>query len=137
MKGRYNYKMSKQYNQSQKGDSLDVRGHDLYETPWQATRALCIEGGVSCQYLWESCYGRGAIVEEFKRQPNKSGYKWITSDVVCHDINNPPDVVKDFLSITKLDFPGVNLENYNIVTNPPFKSLLPQKFVLHRIKSSS
>lgn len=122
--------MTKQYNKSQKGDTLDKRNHDLYETPWQATRALINNINLG-SLIYEPCYGRGAIVDELNRSLHKIRLKIITSDIICHDNNNPPNVVKDFLQIKPSDFPKCQLGVYSIVTNPPFKNLLPQKFILH------
>lgn len=118
--------VAQHYIESQKADPMNERGFDLYETPWQATRALIKEIQLSkSTTIWEPCYGRGAIAREF----SNNGYKVITSDIVSYDQNNSPDFIGDFLSIKSP--PIEDTRNLVIVTNPPFGKKYPQKFINH------
>lgn len=119
-----------QYNKSVQSCSMVVRGNDFYETPWQATRSLVNNTSLN-GLIYEPCYGRGAIVDELKQSLKKNILKFITSDIICHDPNNPPNVIKDFLEIQPSDFPKNVLNNYTIVTNPPYGNKFPQKMILH------
>lgn len=96
------------------------RGHDLYETPAVAVRAL-----LQCECIplcvWEPACGPGAIVTELR----ESGRAVVAHDLV--DYGCPDSVAgRDFL-MERTAPPGVPA----IVTNPPFK--LAEEFVEHAI----
>lgn len=93
-------------------DPHEVRGHDLYETPPEATRAL-----MACERLperiWEPACGRGAIVNVLRA----AGHYVYASDLVGYGtpIGDPYVAGLDFM---KEYFPPVGIEC--IVTNPPY-----------------
>lgn len=106
---------------------LADRGHDLYETPAEMTRALidaCVLPPRSFGYIWEPCAGRGAI----SRVLQDASYT-----VCSYDIADYPgadmDIVsgRDFFAETKSP-PHCQ----TIVTNPPYS--LEDDFVRHALK---
>lgn len=95
---------------------LKERGHDLYETPPEATRAL-IRTGCLDEYrvIYEPCAGRGAISRELKA----GGWRVLSNDLIAYegadaDINSG----QDFFQVRAVDYLGYVQA---IVTNPPFK----------------
>lgn len=86
---------------------LADRGHDLYETPGCAVRAL-----LSVEWLprrvWEPACGPGSIVRELRA----AGHIVVASDIV--DYGLPGQIQRDFLA-TSIPYADT------IVTNPPFK----------------
>lgn len=68
--------------------------------------------------VWEPACGEGHISEVLK----KNGYKVVSSDL----INRGYGSVKDFLSVENTD-DWFSFEDYDIITNPPFK--LAEEFV--------
>jgi hypothetical protein len=96
------------------------RGHDLYETPPGATRALLKVENLPL-HIWDPGCGRGAIVDELRA----AGHVALGSDLVDY---GRPDCFwrRDFLLETKMPA-GCEA----IVTNPPFK--LAAEFVAHAI----
>jgi predicted RNA methylase len=86
------------------------RGHDLYETPPEATRAL-----LACERLphtlWEASCGRGAIVRVLRG----AGHDVLATDLIDYDSPDQDFSGFNFLSATRLPM-GVEA----IVQNPPF-----------------
>jgi hypothetical protein len=102
---------------------LAERGHDLYETPPEATRAL-LRRGILPRSVWEPAAGRGAISRELEA----AGISVAKTDLVAH-LGADPHIYAgvDFL-MTSTPPPGVQA----IVTNPPYK--LADEFVRHGLK---
>jgi len=100
---------------------LADRGHDLYETPIEATIAL-MRAEKLPHWIWEPAAGRGAI----------STYLSGWHAVVAHDlVNYGPHLEafgRDFLMETKRPFDWID----TIVTNPPYK--LAADFVRHGLE---
>jgi hypothetical protein len=84
------------------------RGHDLYETPAGAVRAL-LQAEALPHWVWEPAAGRGAIVSVLRN----AGHAVIASDIIRRDF--PLHFVRDFLTID-----NVPDSAEAIVTNPPF-----------------
>lgn len=99
--------------------SFTARGHDLYSTAPEATRALLKVEHLP-PWIWEPAAGRGAIVEVL----GAAGHFVIATDLIDH---GSPDVVSglDFLQTTNAPCPC-------IVTNPPYR--LANQFVAHALK---
>src|SRR5262249_23224244 len=97
------------------------RGHDLYQTPPEAVKALlCVE--TLPQYLWDPCCGRGAIVNVLRA----AGYHVIGSDLINY--GDPTHFYgRDFLKETKAP-----KHCGTIITNPPYR--LAEKFVEHALE---
>lgn len=99
--------------------ALAVRKDDFYETPAEATRALCavesFEGRV-----WEPACGRGAI----SRVLQDHSYFVVSTDLVDRQFGQPG---VDFLMETTAPS-----ECKCIVTNPPFK--LADEFIRHGLR---
>ncbi len=93
---------------------LRVRGHDLYETPACAVRALLRTGEVDRHgAIWEPCAGRGAIVCELRA----AGCTVVAHDLVAYDsADDGIETPIDFLMERKPPL-GVS----TIITNPPYK----------------
>ena len=92
---------------------LKERGHDLYETPACATRALIRTGVLNLfEHLFEPCAGRGAISRELRAEG------WL---VTAHDLMTYEGADKDIHG--GIDFFQAKrlLGIEAIVTNPPFK----------------
>ncbi len=102
------------------------RGHDLYETPECATRALlALEEFGDC--IWEPACGRGAIV----RVLEGAGHNLIASDLVDYGtclLDGDAQNVKDFL-----DFNGC-AHDADVVTNPPYDRDVLNRFVAHAVR---
>ena len=95
---------------------LKVRGHDLYETPAVAVRALLRTGELDRHSgaIWEPAAGRGAIARELRA----AGYAVVAHDLVAYDGADPGiETPIDFLMESA---PPVGVSA--IVTNPPYKS---------------
>ena len=97
--------------------ALADRGHDLYETPPVAVRAL-VEAEWLPNRIWEPACGPGAIVRELRA----TGRTVMASDLV--DYGCQGQSVQDFLSTGS---PQADC----IVTNPPFKDA--GAFVAHAL----
>lgn len=86
------------------------RGHDLYETPPEAVRAL-----LACERLphtlWEASCGRGAIVRVLRG----AGHDVLATDLVDYGSPDQDFTGFDFLTATRLPL-GVDA----IIQNPPF-----------------
>lgn len=98
------------------------RGHDLYETPPDVTRALLRNEATLGPVIWEPACGRGAMVEVLRA----AGKRVIASDIQnlgCPDAT--PGV--DFLMERRAP-EGVTA----IVTNPPY--LMADRFVRHALR---
>lgn len=111
-------------NTGNRAHSMKDRGHDEYFTPHVATVALHhFEGGL-VQPLWECASGVGNIVRPLKAL----GYQNIAkSDIQNHGL--PGSKQMDFLASKKM------LRNsVAVITNPPFHSQLPVRFVLHAME---
>jgi hypothetical protein len=103
--------------------TLAERGHDLYETPATAIRAL-LRAEPLPPVMWEPAAGRGAIVRELRA----SGRTVVASDLVAYEGADPEIIAGvDFLRVTSAPPEGAA-----IVTNPPFKIL--NRFVAHAVK---
>lgn len=87
---------------------LSMRKDDLYETPPQATHALCRAINVSGLRIWEPACGRGAISEVLKEY----GAQVLSTDLVDYGYG---ECGRDFL----LEFGPCEVDA--IITNPPFK----------------
>jgi len=101
--------------------ALSERGHDLYQTPPEATRALlAVErfDGI----IWEPACGPGAIVEVLRA----SGHRVYATDLVDYGLDDSDSGI-DFLM--EYQAPGFCVAA--IVTNPPFK--LAGEFVAHAL----
>lgn len=115
-----------------KAHPLSERGHDLYETPEVATRAL-----LRCENIphriWEPACGRGAIV----RVLTEAGHDVCASDLVQYGFPGA-HAGRDFLRESSAP------AGYEcVVTNPPFKlatefvecglRLVPRVIILARL----
>lgn len=98
---------------------LSERGHDLYETPPVATKALLRRESFQSP-IWEPACGPGAIVRELRR----SGYTVFASDLIDYNSPDQDAIGWDFLMCLKAP-DGCKA----IVTNPPYK--LAAQFVRH------
>jgi hypothetical protein len=103
---------------------LAARGHDLYETPAEATLAL-LRAEKLPHWLWEPARGRGAIVRVLR----ESGHAVVATDLVDYGeaITPPGYFGVDFLTERKAPA-GCQA----VVTNPPFR--LAQQFVEHAMQ---
>jgi len=90
---------------------LADRGHDLYETPPEATLALLAAEPLP-SIIWEPACGRGAIVRVLRA----NGHVIYATDLVDYDTSDQDQSGWDFLMETQLPI-GVQA----IVTNPPYK----------------
>lgn len=98
-------------------------GHQLYETPACAVRALLRHEPLPYR-IWEPAAGRGAISRELKRH----GYKVISEDLIGYDgADHDIEGQKDFFATLKPP-----KECGCIVTNPPFK--LADEFIEHGLE---
>ena len=99
------------------------RGHDLYETPGVAVRALLrVEKLPHC--IWEPACGRGKLARVLRT----AGHRVIETDLIHYrpDILYRKFIWRDFLLEWKMP-DGCEA----IVTNPPFK--LAEEFVEHAL----
>lgn len=103
-----------------KKHALADRGHDLYQTPWQAVEAIVRVERLP-PFLWEPACGPGAIVRELRER----GYHVTATDLIDYGCPNSRGGV-DFLKTKKT--PG-RIEA--ILTNPPFKNA--NEFVAHAL----
>ncbi len=107
---------------------LKERGHDCYQTPPEATRALlALEELPLC--IWEPACGPGAIVQILRT----AGHSVYASDV--EDYGWPHHVRVDFLMEHRVprQFTDIGPQSIDtIITNPPFK--LATKFIRHSIE---
>lgn len=87
------------------------RGHDLYETPIEAVRALLAVEDLP-PYIWEPACGRGAIVRPLR----EAGHTVVATDLVDYQWPGQDMAGVDFLGET-----GMAGHNGAIVTNPPYK----------------
>jgi hypothetical protein len=103
--------------------TLAERGHDLYETPAPAIRAL-LRAEPLPPVIWEPAAGLGAIQRELRA----AGHTVVASDLVAYPGADPEIATGiDFLEVTAAP-PGVAC----LVTNPPFKIL--NKFIRHAVQ---
>jgi hypothetical protein len=98
--------------------ALSERGHDLYDTPPEATRAL-MRAEVLPFRIWEPACGRGAIVRVLRA----AGYQVVASDLVDR---GPGYWSRDFL-LERCAPAGTEC----ILTNPPYKQAAA--FVRHAL----
>lgn len=97
--------------------------NDYYPTPPIGTLTLLKNHPVP-KRLWEPAAGRGHIAHELVR----NGHEVIATDLFPYD--NPLVSIEtgvDFLTAGRKDVDGV-------ITNPPFKSNLPEKFIRRMIE---
>jgi hypothetical protein len=104
--------------------SYDERGHDLYETPDVATQALLRAYPKLPDKLWEPAAGGNAIVGVLR----ESGREVLATEI-NYGIEPPNCYGRDFLKETRWPT-GCG----GIVTNPPFRVDLPQKFINHALR---
>ena len=96
------------------------RGHDLYETPPEATLALIAHESLP-HFIWEPASGRGAISKVLRR----TGHEVIESDLI--DYGRRGVRVANFFHYSSTTVKC-------IVTNPPYK--LADRFVEHALRLS-
>ncbi len=94
---------------------LAERGHDLYETPPCATRALVANERLPHR-IWEPACGRGAIARVLR----EAGHDVWATDLVLYDTPDQDLAGDDFL---RRERPLRDIGA--IVTNPPFKAFWP------------
>src|SRR5262245_21582969 len=99
---------------------LSERGHDLYETPAAAVKALLRREQIP-HCVWEPAAGRGAIVKVLR----DAGHAVIASDLINYGF--PLHFRRDFFEVMQAPA-GVEA----IVTNPPFKDAA--RFVAHALE---
>jgi hypothetical protein len=97
------------------------RGLDLYETPAAAVEALLAVETLP-HVVWEPAAGRGAIARVLQAH----GHSVVASDIADHGF--PLRFVADFLTTTTAP-DGCT----SVVTNPPYRRKLPQRFVAHAL----
>ena len=103
---------------------LKDRGHDLYETPVCAVRALVRTGCLNpYRVLYEPCAGRGAISRELKA----GGWRVIACDLMAYD--DQDDDIQTGVDFFK-SFQVMYLQA--IVTNPPFRRV--DEFIRHGLR---
>src|SRR3954447_7018341 len=95
---------------------LSKRGHDLYETPAEATRAL-LNAAKLPQNLWEPACGPGAIVRVLRG----AGHDVLGTDLVDYGSLDQDQGGRDFLLEHTLPQLAGGATVDAIVTNPPFK----------------
>jgi hypothetical protein len=100
------------------------RGHDLYETPEVATRAL-LRAEALPRTIWEPACGRGAITRVLR----DAGHRVIATDLIDYHSRDQDHAGRDFL-LEREPPHGVEM----IVTNPPFR--LAAQFAAHALKLS-
>jgi hypothetical protein len=98
------------------------RGHDLYETPAGAVRALLRVLRLDEGTIWEPACGRGAIVRVLR----DAGHTVIASDIVKYDRSVGVDFLADFLTVDRAP-EGV----ITVLTNPPY--MKADEFVRHAL----
>lgn len=112
---------------------LRDRGHDLYETPPEATRSL-MRATTLPDLIWEPAAGRGAIVAVLRRH----GRLVAASDLVAYPDSQISDIETGFDFLMATDAPSFVLSTSGlewskradaIVTNPPYK--LADAFIRH------
>jgi hypothetical protein len=102
------------------------RGEDLYETPRSAVKVL-LDAELLLDDIWEPAVGRGNIVRVLR----EAGHRVVASDLVDHG-NHVASGIRtgiNFLKTTSVP-PGVR----TLVTNPPFKKKLAERFVRHALE---
>lgn len=100
---------------------LAERGHDLYETPEVATRALLSVEAFN-KHVWEPAVGR----RRMSRVLDDYGYDVRGTDIVDYDTKWQSET-QDFLKVD----PDWRLA-HDIITNPPYKDA--HAFVRHALK---
>ncbi len=92
------------------------RGHDLYETPGCATRALLRTGELDWHSgaIWEPAAGRGAIVRELRA----AGHAVVAQDLVAYPDADPGILTPIDFQMESAPPAGVSV----IISNPPYKS---------------
>lgn len=99
--------------------TLAERGHDLYETPPEATLSLLREVALP-GIIWEPACGPGAIARVLR----ESGRHVWATDLI--DYKSPDQDKADFNFLGLLTY-TFGTDDFAIVTNPPFKDA--HKFV--------
>jgi hypothetical protein len=103
--------------------ALAVRGHDLYETPPEAVRALLAVEEIPSGAIWEPSCGPGAIVRVLRA----AGHEVWATDLIKYDSADQDQSGIDFL----MEHGSSPYFIGSIVTNPPFK--LADQFVRHAL----
>jgi hypothetical protein len=103
---------------------LRERGHDLYETPECATRALLRAEDLPHR-IWEPACGRGAIVNILRAH----GHEVVASDLVDYGV---PVTCPGYRNVDFLTEGRAPEGTQAILTNPPFK--LANEFVEHALE---
>jgi hypothetical protein len=104
---------------------LADRGHDLYETAPEITRAL-LEVEPLPLHIWEPAAGRGAVVAVLREH----GHNVVASDIADH--GGPPFTPPSYLNRDFLAERVAPAGTECILTNPPYK--LAADFVRHALK---
>lgn len=99
-----------------KRHALSERGHDVYETPPEAVRALLAAEDVP-QLVWEPACGPGSIVKVL-RESGRTVFATDIADYGCPDSWHSLDFLKWVIPTD-----GIRC----IITNPPFKII--QQFI--------
>ena len=121
---KYNMGFEKMY-----GGNVPQEGrhqNDYYPTPPVATYALCRYDDVP-KNIWEPAAGRGWISQQLERQ----GKNVYSSDLYAY----PDPLIKNI--VTGTDFLATDQmpEGYlAIITNPPYRNNMAQKFIEHSIE---
>jgi hypothetical protein len=97
-------------------------GHQLYETPGCAVRALLKIEPFLGSMIWEPAAGRGAIARELR----DFGFEVIARDLIAYDGADRVDGGHDFFQVKHAP-----AHCRAIVTNPPFKDA--DRFVRHAL----
>lgn len=104
-------------------DGSHRKENDYYPTPPIGTLTL-LKNHKLPKRLWEPAAGRGHIAKELIR----NGHEVVATDLYPYD--NPLVDIEtgvDFMTADRKDVDGV-------ITNPPFKSNLPEKFIRRMIE---
>jgi hypothetical protein len=101
--------------------SLAERGHDLYETPREATEAL-LRAEKLPRNIWEPACGPGAIVRVLRAH----GHTVLATDLIDYQSKDQDHAHRDFLMEARLP-PGIEM----LCSNVPFK--LASQFAAHAL----
>jgi hypothetical protein len=102
---------------------LAERGHDLYETPPEAVRALLAVEEIPSGAIWEPACGPGSIVRVLR----DAGHEVWATDLVDYNSADQDQAGIDFL----LEHGSAPYYVGSIITNPPFN--LADQFVQHAL----
>jgi hypothetical protein len=100
-------------------NSKNRKENDFYPTAPVATQSL-IENCNIPKTIWEPCAGKGHISKELIR----NGFDVFSSDLFSYNDSLISNIKTDY-DFQTCDLPDVE----GVITNPPFKSNLPQKLI--------